>query len=99
MAFETRVTWEKLLLEIRDLQDGDCSSLVPLMIGTNAVIAPKESVENVFRKIHFLTFELTEQCKGLSEQERWQKLRLFFFEEKSFRIRTERWSELHSEDL
>lgn len=96
---ETRITWEKLLLEIRNLQTEDAASLVPLMIGTNAIIAPKESVETVFRKIHFLTFELTETCKDLSATQRWQKLHRFFFEEKKFKILTERWTELRSEDL
>jgi len=96
---ETRVTWEKLLLEIRNLQNEDAASLVPLMIGTNAIIAPKESVETVFRKVHFLTFELTEVCKGMTAPQRWQKLHRFFFEEKGFKILIDRWSELCSEDL
>src|SRR5882762_8463383 len=96
---ETRITWEKLLLEIRNLQNEDAASLVPLMIGTNAIIAPKESVEAVFRKVHFLTFQLTEACHNLTPPQRWQKLHRFFFEEKGFRILTDRWSELCTEDL
>lgn len=99
MTFETRVTWEKLLLEIRNLQTEDCASLVPLMIGTNAIIAPKESVETVFRKVHYLTFELMEMCKDMPAPARWQKLHRFFFQEKKFKILTARWSDLCSEDL
>jgi regulator of sirC expression with transglutaminase-like and TPR domain len=98
-SFATRVTWEKLLLEIRNLQNEDCASLVPLMIGTNAIIAPKEAVETVFKKVHFLTFELTEASKDLALKERWHKLHRFFFEEKAFKILTSGWSDLCSQDL
>lgn len=99
MQFETRVTWEKLLLEIRNLQPEDCSSLVPLMVGTNAVITPKEPMEGVFRQVHFLSFEINQLCEGLPEHQRWEKLRQFFFETKGFKTAPDKWSELREKDL
>lgn len=99
MAFETRVTWEKLVLELRHLKPDDLNSLIPLLIGTNAVIWPKDGVEACFRQVNFLDFELSKLCEGLSEQERFEKLRSFFFEQKDFQIRTSRLSEAHEQDF
>jgi regulator of sirC expression with transglutaminase-like and TPR domain len=99
MSFETRVTWEKLLLEIRHLQPEDSSSLVPVLVGTNSIIWPKENVESCFKKVHYLAFELHQICEKLPEAERWNQLRHFFFQTKGFQILGPQWSDLREEDL
>lgn len=97
--FETRMTWEKLLLEIRNLQAEDYSAILPLLTGTNAVISPRQNFESVQRQIHYLTFELCNRCENLTVAEKWEKLRQFFFERKEFRIAAASWSEIREDDL
>lgn len=99
MQLESRMTWEKLLVEIRALQADDHASVVSLLLGTNAVIWPREEFEASHRQIHYLTFELCNRCDGLSLAEKWEKLRQFFFEKKEFRITPASWSEIRNEDL
>jgi regulator of sirC expression with transglutaminase-like and TPR domain len=100
MGFDTRVTWEKLLMEIRHLQPEDGGSLIPAMVGTNAIIFPSENAEACFRQIHFLAFELTTACEGLCEKDRWSKLIEFFFETKKFHaLSSSSWPNVTEKDL
>src|ERR1700722_8134816 len=99
MQFETRITWEKLLMEIRNLQPEDSDSVIPLMIGANALISPKEPVEGCFRQIHFLEFELQKATEKCGEQERWEKLRQYFFTECGFQVLSTNWPDWRENDL
>lgn len=99
MTFETRYTWEKLVLELRLLRNEDFGSIIPLCIGINSVLWPKENVESTFRHIQFLGFEILKSCDGLNEAERWETLRKFIFEQKSFQISSNRIQDVHDAQL
>lgn len=86
MTFETRFTFEKLLLELKLLRNEDFSALVPLAIGVHAVLWPKENVEACFRQIQFMGFEVMKNSEGLSEADRFELLRQFIFQNKSFQV-------------
>lgn len=99
MTFETRFTWEKLVLELKLLRNEDFGALVPLCIGINAVIWPKENVENCFRQTQFLGFEILKKCDSLNEAERWECLRQFIFQEKGFQISSHRLTDTQEKDV
>lgn len=86
MTFETRFTWEKLALELKLLRNEDFESLIPLCIGINAVLWPKENVEACFRQVQFMGFEMAKTCENCNEAERWDILRRFLFKKKGFQI-------------
>ncbi|MBX3021016.1 MAG: hypothetical protein KF799_05010 [Bdellovibrionales bacterium] len=86
MTFETRFTWEKLVLELKLLRNEDFGSLVPLSIGIQSVLWPKDNAEACFRQVQFLGFELMKNCECLNESDRWEALRAFIFEDKGFQI-------------
>lgn len=99
MTFETRFTWEKLVLELRLLRNEDFASLIPLVVGIQSVLYPKEGAESCFRQVQFLGFELLRTCEGLSEAERWEALRSFLFNDKSFQISSHRLNDTREKDV
>ncbi len=90
MTFETRYTWEKLVLELKLLRNEDFGSLTALAIGINSVLWPKDSVENTLRQVQFLGFNILKSCEGKCEADRWESLRTFIFDEKGFQISSAR---------
>lgn len=80
----TKASWEKVLLEINQLDDESWDSLVPLLIATDQLLNPTEINDQSFRRLHFMVFELVSRCEGLDEDERLKKLIHFFFQEKTF---------------
>ncbi len=99
MTFETRFTWEKLVLELKLLRNEDFGAMVPLCIGINSILWPKESVETCFRHIQFLGYEVLKACENQNEAERWETLRKLIFENKSFHITSNRTQEIFDKDL
>lgn len=99
MTFETRFTWEKLVLELKLLRNEDFASIVPLCIGINSLIWPKDGCENCFRQMQFLNFEIQKNCEDMSEGDRWEALRKFIFEEKGFQLAVPRPGEMREEQL
>ena len=99
MTFETRFTWEKLILELKLLRNEDFGAMIPLCIGINSVLWPKENVETCFRQIQFLGYEVLKNCEGLGEAERWEALRRFIFEEKRFHVTSNRPQDITDTDL
>ncbi|MGZ3722327.1 MAG: transglutaminase family protein [Bdellovibrionales bacterium] len=97
MTLESRYTWEKLILELKLLRNEDFGSLVPLCIGIQSVMWPKDNHEPVLRGLQFMGFELLKSCENKSEAERWEILRTFVFDEKGFQLSAERPKEI-SED-
>jgi len=90
MTFDTRFTWEKLCLELKLLRTEDFGSLVPLCIGINSILWPKENLDSTIRQVQFLGFHLVKTCEDLDEPQRWEALRRFVFEEKKFHIASAR---------
>src|SRR5690606_16009152 len=84
MTFDTRFTWEKLVLELKLLRNEDFGTLASLAVGINAVLWPKDNVETCFRQVQFLGFEILKACEGMEEAERWDTLRRFLFDKKGF---------------
>ena len=99
MPFETRFTWEKLILELKLMRNEDFGALVPLCIGIQSVMWPNEHIETCFRAVQFMGFEVQKACEGKSEAERWEILRQFIFTEKGFQISGSRPAEVGENDL
>ena len=64
MTFETRLTWEKLVIELKLLRNEDFGSLVPLCIGIQSLLWPKDGIETCFRHVQFMSFEIQKACEG-----------------------------------
>ncbi len=99
MTFDTRFTWEKLVLELKLLRNEDFGALVPLAVGINSVLWPNENVESCFRQIQFFGFDILKTCDGMKESERWETLRKFIFEEKAFQLSSVRVQDVCEEDV
>jgi hypothetical protein len=80
------MTWEKILIEINQLDEDSWEALAPLLIATDHLLNPTLATAQNFRRLHFLVFELFSRCEGLGENERFEKLLDFFFIEKSFQF-------------
>jgi len=94
MTWESRYTWEKLVLELKILRAEDFGALVPLCIGIQSVMWPKDNNEPVMRGLQFMGFELLKLCENKPEGERWEILRSFLFDEKGFQLASERPKEI-----
>jgi regulator of sirC expression with transglutaminase-like and TPR domain len=99
MTFENRYTWEKLVLELKLLRNEDLGALVPLCIGINTLLWPKDGAEACFRQAQFLGFEILKTCENFNESERWEALRAFLFEEKGFQLRANRLKDVSERDV
>lgn len=99
MTFDTRFTWEKLVLELKLLRNEDFGSLAALAVGINAVLWPKDSVETCLRQVQFLGFQILKACEGMEEAERWETLRRFIFEEKGFQLSSARRQEVPEKEV
>lgn len=99
MTFETRFTWEKLVFELKLLRAEDFGSLIPLCIGIQSILWPKDNVETCFRNVQFMGFELLKACEGKTEAERWDILRHFLFEEKNYQLLSVRPGEVTEDAL
>jgi regulator of sirC expression with transglutaminase-like and TPR domain len=99
MTLDTRFTWEKLVLELKVLRCEDFGSLVPLCIGIQSVLWPKDNVESCLRGVQFMGFELLKACEHKSEAERWEILRTFLFDEKGFQLSSARPKEVNENAL
>lgn len=84
MLVETKITWDKVVLEIQNLSNEGCESVAPLMIATDHLISATPNSDQTFRRLHFLCFELASLCEQLSEKERLEHLIEFFFDKKAF---------------
>ena len=99
MTLESRYTWEKLVLELKLLRAEDFGALVPLCIGIQSVMWPKENNEPCLRSLQFMSFELQKTCENKSEPERWEILRDFIFNEKGFQLASERPKEIGEDSV
>ncbi|MCB0422382.1 MAG: hypothetical protein KDD61_15390 [Bdellovibrionales bacterium] len=84
--FESRMTWEKLKLELDLLGTESPTSLLPLIFGTNSFLLPSESFTKLFQQLSFMNFEAANFCKAISEEERIHSLNQFFFNQLNFSI-------------
>lgn len=94
MTLESRFTFEKLSLELKLLRSEDFGSLIPICIGIQSVLWPKENVESCSRSVQFMAFEMQKACEGQNEATRWETLRRFLFEEKGFLLSSVRPAEI-----
>jgi regulator of sirC expression with transglutaminase-like and TPR domain len=99
MTFETRYTWEKLILELKLLRNEDFGALVPLCIGINTLLWPRDSADACFRQTQFMGFEILKTCENFNEGERWDALRSFLFEEKGFQLSSNRLKDVTEKDV
>jgi regulator of sirC expression with transglutaminase-like and TPR domain len=99
MTTDARLTWEKLVIELKLLRSEDFGALVPLCIGIQSVLWPTESAEACQRHLQFMGFEILKSCEGCNEAERWEILRAFVFSAKGFQISSCRVTEIHADHL
>ena len=83
---DTRNTWEKLVLDLKLLRNEDFGALVPLCLGIQTVLWPKDGAEAGLRQAQFMGFEILKTCENFNEGERWEALRAFLFDEKGFQL-------------
>ncbi|NJL24752.1 MAG: hypothetical protein HC902_06010 [Calothrix sp. SM1_5_4] len=77
-------------MELKLLRNEDFGALLPLSIGINSILWPKDNVESTFRQVQFLGYQILKNCEGLEEAERWEALRRFIFEERGFQLSSNR---------
>lgn len=99
MTFETRYTWDKLVLELKHLRAEDFGALVPMCIGIQSVLWPKDNLETCTRNVQFMGFELLKSCEHKAEAERWEILRAFLFDEKQFQLSSIRLTDVSADCL
>ncbi len=86
MHLESRITWEKLSLELELMAVEDPVSLIPVLIGINSLVGSPDSQEWCLRQVNFMTYELQSRATQLSESERFDLLNAYLFGEKGFQI-------------
>ena len=82
--FESRMTWEKLKLELDLLNTESPTSLMPLVIGANSYLMPDEPFDKLYQQLSYMNYEIASQCESLCEEERLLILNDFFFSQKGF---------------
>lgn len=99
MTFDTRFTWEKLVLELKLLRKEDFGHLAALAVGINAVLWPKENLEPCFRQVQFFGFQVLNASEGMPEAERWESLRRFIFEQYGFQLSNARRKDIGEREI
>lgn len=83
---DSRITWEKMNLELELLAKEEPQSLLPLLIGINCLLRGDNFQDWCTRNINFMVYELNAACEGLDEDQRLQKLNEFFFNGRDYRL-------------
>ncbi len=86
MVLDSRITWEKLSLELELLQKEEPRTLIPLLIGINSLLKMDDSQDWCLRTVNFMTYELAAMCEGKNEADRFEILNEFLFRGREFRI-------------
>lgn len=86
MVLESRITWEKLAIELELLAAEEPQSVVPLLIGIHSILRGDEFQDWCTRSINFMSFELATECEGKSDSEKLIILNEFFFRKKDFQV-------------
>lgn len=86
MILTTKITWEKLNLELGLLKQEEPGSLLPILLGVNSLLQPQESIENVAQQIQYMAFEIRNLCEDLNEEDRLKTLNAFFFGKSQFQL-------------
>lgn len=86
MHFESRMTWEKLALELELIATEDPSTLAPVLMAINSMLWPTESQEWTHRTLSFMSYELQTKCEHKCEADRLHVLNEYFFHTKCFQI-------------
>lgn len=96
---DSRITWEKVSLELELLTKEEPQCILPLLIGINCLLRGDNFQDWCSRTINFMSYELGAACEGLSEDARLEKLNEFFFETRDFRVNQLNRSDLSDRDL
>jgi regulator of sirC expression with transglutaminase-like and TPR domain len=87
MVLESRITWEKLCLELELISKEEPKSLIPMMIGINSILGMNDSPDWCSRAVNFMVYELNTLCENKSESERFEILNNFFFVTRDYQIK------------
>lgn len=95
MIFTTKITWEKLHLELGLLKQEEPGTLLPILLGVNSLLQPQESIENVAQQIQYMAFEMRNRCEDASEEQRLTVLNDEFFNKNQIQLLHEATEENH----
>lgn len=99
MVLESRITWEKLGLELELVSKEEPRSLIPILIGINSLLKMDDGQDRCLRALNFMTYELAAICEKQSEADRFQLLNDFLFTSRDFRVNNLNRKTLTSKDL
>lgn len=99
MVLDSRITWEKIKIELELLSKEEPQSLLPLMTAINSLLRGDNFQDWCSRNINFMSFELSANCSSMQESERLKALNEFFFQDKDYSIRESRRPHLTDRDL
>lgn len=86
MIFSSKITWEKLHLELGLLKQEEPGTLLPILLGVNSLLQPQGAIERIAEQIQFMAFEIRSLCSNQSEEERLKTLNDFFFNKSQFQL-------------
>lgn len=86
MIFTTKITWEKLHLELGLLKQEEPGTLLPILLGVNSLLQPQDSIDSLAQQIQFMGFEIRSLCQNQGEEERFHILNDFFFKKSQFQL-------------
>lgn len=85
MFWETKITWEKLCLELELLKTEEPPSLVPLALGIQSLLT--ETIPSPSLKaLNFCCYDIDKKCDHNSTEKRLQLLNSYFFSELDFQL-------------
>ncbi|MEK6556225.1 MAG: transglutaminase family protein [Bdellovibrionota bacterium] len=100
MVLDSRITWEKLGLELELIAKEEPRSLLPLLVAINSLLQMDDTGQDrCLRSINFMTYELAAMCEKRSEADRFQTLNDFLFTTRDFRVNSLNRKSLCSKDL
>jgi regulator of sirC expression with transglutaminase-like and TPR domain len=100
MVLDSRITWEKLGLELELISKEEPRSILPLLIAINSLLKMDDSHQDrCSRAINFMTYELAAICERQAEADRFQLLNDFIFTSRDFRVNNLNRKSLCSKDL
>lgn len=99
MILDSRMTWDKLAMELEQLGNEEPRSLLPLMLGAHSILRGDDFQSWCSRSIGFMAFELSSLCNDQPEIRKVELLNEFFFKTKDFQVTCTDRKKLREADL
>ncbi|MBT4762230.1 MAG: hypothetical protein HOO06_11070 [Bdellovibrionaceae bacterium] len=86
MFLNSKITWEKLRLELEIIKTAPPLSLIPILYGFNALLDEKANIESSSHTLLQLSYELKKNCDELPDEDKLNYLNEYFFEQQGFQL-------------